>query len=157
MTERNRVPSLLSRAGAVSALSLAAMSTSLVAPGAAPEAAAATHAAKALRIASSKKGSPYQYGATGPRRFDCSGLTLYSYKKAGKTLPRTAAQQHNRTKRVSPANRRKGDLVFFHSGGNVYHVGIYAGGGRIWHSPKSGAVVRLEKIWTGNVRYGRVN
>ncbi|NEB71586.1 C40 family peptidase, partial [Streptomyces fulvissimus] len=58
---------------------------------------------------------------------------------------------------ISPANRRKGDLVFFHSGGNVYHVGIYAGGGRIWHSPKSGAVVRLEKIWTGNVRYGRVN
>ncbi|MBL0781073.1 MULTISPECIES: C40 family peptidase [Streptomyces] len=157
MTERNRVPSLLSRAGAVSALSLAAMSTTLVAPGAAPEAAAATHAAKALQIASSKKGSPYRYGATGPRSFDCSGLTLYSYKKAGKKLPRTAAQQHNRTKRIAASNRRKGDLVFFHSGGSVYHVGIYAGGGKIWHSPKSGAVVRLEKIWTGSVRYGRVN
>lgn len=156
MTERIRVPSLLSRAGAVSALSLAAMSTSLVAPGAAPEAAAATHAAKALQVASAKKGSPYQYGGTGPSRFDCSGLTLYAYKKAGKKLPRTAAQQHNRTKRIAASSRRKGDLVFFHSGGNVYHVGLYAGAGKIWHSPKVGAVVRLEKIWTGQVRYGRV-
>ncbi|KOG88863.1 glycoside hydrolase, partial [Streptomyces varsoviensis] len=46
--------------------------------------------------------------------------------------------------------------VFFHSRGGVYHVGIYAGKGRIWHAPKSGTVVRLEKIWSRSVSYGRV-
>lgn len=114
------------------------------------------HASKALQVAASKKGSPYAYGATGPNRFDCSGLVLYSYKKAGKALPRTAQQQYNRTRHISTASRQRGDVVFFHSGRGVYHVGIYAGRGRIWHAPKSGAWVRLERIWTKRVSYGRV-
>jgi cell wall-associated NlpC family hydrolase len=95
MTSLNRVPSLMARAGTASALTLAAVGGSIVVPGMASEAAAAAPATKALRIAASKKGSPYQWGATGPRSFDCSGLTLYSFKKVGKKLPRTAAQQYN--------------------------------------------------------------
>ncbi|MGC9381609.1 C40 family peptidase [Streptomyces sp. MH13] len=157
MSALNRVPSLMARAGTASALTLAAIGGSVVVPGAASEAAAATYAAKALKIAASKKGSPYKWGAVGPRRFDCSGLTLYSFKKAGKKLPRTAAQQYNKTRHISAKNRKVGDLVFFHSGSSVYHVGIYAGKGRIWHAPKTGDVVRLQKIWTGSVWYGRVN
>ncbi|GAA2931775.1 C40 family peptidase [Streptomyces mexicanus] len=157
MTALNRVPSLMARAGTASALTLAAVGGSIVIPGAADEASAAALATKALQIAASKKGSPYQWGATGPRRFDCSGLTLYSFKRAGKKLPRTAAQQYNRTRHISARSRRAGDLVFFHSGSNVYHVGIYAGSGKIWHAPHSGTVVKLEKIWTRSVWYGRVN
>ncbi|GGT42554.1 C40 family peptidase [Streptomyces purpureus] len=158
MSAQIHVPFLLSRAGAVSALTLAAVGGTLLAPGAAPEAEAATfHAAKALKVAVSKKGSPYQYGAAGPYRFDCSGLTLYSYKKAGKALPRTAQAQYNRTRHISASHRRKGDLVFFHSGRGVYHVGIYAGHGKIWHSPKTGSWVKLDRIWTSRVWYGRVN
>ncbi|MEU3251114.1 C40 family peptidase [Streptomyces sp. NPDC006997] len=157
MTTHNRVPSLMARAGTASALTLAAVGGSLVVPGLAPDAEAATPARKALQVAASKKGSPYRYGATGPRRFDCSGLTLYSYKKAGKKLPRTAAQQYNKTRHVSASHRKAGDLVFFHSGSSIYHVGIYAGKGRIWHSPKTGDVVRLQKIWTRSVWYGRVS
>ncbi|MFD7690853.1 C40 family peptidase [Streptomyces sp. NPDC059781] len=156
MTALNRVPSLMARAGTASALTLAAVGGSIVVPGAASEAAAAGLATKALNIAASKKGSPYKWGATGPYRFDCSGLTLYSFKKAGKKLPRTAAQQYNKTRHISAGNRRAGDLVFFHSGGYVYHVGIYAGKGKIWHAPKTGDVVRLQKIWTRSVSYGRV-
>ncbi|HLL37979.1 C40 family peptidase [Streptomyces sp. NPDC052676] len=156
MNALNRVPSLMARAGTASALTLAAVGGSVVAPGFAPEAAAATPATKALQVAASKKGSPYKWGATGPKRFDCSGLTLYSYKKAGKTLPRTAAQQYNKTRHISAKSRKAGDLVFFHSGSNVYHVGIYAGKGKIWHAPKTGDVVRLQKIWTKSVWYGRV-
>ncbi|WP_210586057.1 C40 family peptidase [Streptomyces sp. GESEQ-35] len=156
MTALNRVPSLMARAGTASALTLAAMGGSVVVPGLSSEAAAATPATKALQVAASKKGSPYKYGAAGPRRFDCSGLTLYSYKKAGKSLPRTAAQQYNKTRHISGKSRKAGDLVFFHSGSNVYHVGIYAGKGKIWHSPKTGDVVRLSKIWTKSVWYGRV-
>ncbi|CAL9646891.1 C40 family peptidase [Streptomyces sp. G3] len=156
MSALNRVPSLMARAGTASALTLAAVGGSVVVPGVASEAAAASHAAKALKVAASKKGSPYRWGATGPYRFDCSGLTLYSFKKAGKKLPRTAAQQYNKTRHVSAKSRRAGDLVFFHSGRSVYHVGIYAGKGKLWHAPKTGDVVRLQKIWTSSVWYGRV-
>ncbi|MEU2929212.1 C40 family peptidase [Streptomyces sp. NPDC048304] len=156
MTALNRVPSLMARAGTASALTLAAVGGSIAVPGLATDASAATLATKALHIAASKKGAPYQYGATGPRRFDCSGLTLYSFKKAGKSLPRTAAAQYNRTHHISARSRRAGDLVFFHSGSYVYHVGIYAGHGKIWHAPRTGDVVRLQKIWTRSVWYGRV-
>ncbi|MFI2642496.1 C40 family peptidase [Streptomyces sp. NPDC018610] len=157
MTALNRVPSFMARAGTASALTIAAVGGSIVVPGAAGDASAATLATRALQIAASKKGSPYQWGATGPRRFDCSGLTLYSFKRAGKKLPRTAEQQYNKTRHISAGSRRAGDLVFFHSGSYVYHVGIYAGGGKIWHAPKTGDVVRLQKIWTRSVWYGRVN
>ncbi|WP_436995880.1 C40 family peptidase [Streptomyces sp. enrichment culture] len=141
----------------LSALTLLAVGGTLVTPGAAPEAHAAPAAAgKALKVAASKKGAPYQWGAAGPHRFDCSGLTLYSYKRAGKKLPRTAQGQYNTTRRVAKSDRRKGDLVFFHGRGGVYHVGIYAGNNRIWHSPKTGSWVKLDRIWTGSVSYGRV-
>ncbi|MHC0428992.1 C40 family peptidase [Streptomyces sp. O3] len=161
MTIRHRVPSqltrtLLTRAGTASALGLIAVGGTVVAPGAANQAEAAAHSVKAVKVAASKKGAPYQWGAAGPRRFDCSGLTLYSFKRVGKRLPRTAAAQRNKTRRVTSGQRQRGDLVFFHSGRSVYHVGIYAGSGRIWHAPKSGDVVRLQKIWTRSVSYGRV-
>ncbi|QNE78623.1 NlpC/P60 family protein [Streptomyces finlayi] len=155
MSAQVHVPSLLARAGTASALTLA-LGTTMLAPGIVNDAEAATHSTKALSIAASKKGSPYKYGAAGPRRFDCSGLTMYSFKRVGKKLPRTAQQQYNKTRHITSSQRKRGDLVFFHSGRSVYHVGIYAGGGRIWHSPKSGSVVRLERIWSRSVWYGRV-
>ena len=46
--------------------------------------------------------------------------------------------------------------MFFHSGGRVYHVGIYAGGNTIWHAPHTGAWVHRERIWTRAVSYGRI-
>ncbi|MFE9250585.1 C40 family peptidase [Streptomyces sp. NPDC007088] len=158
MSVRNRVPVLLTRAGTASALTLAAVGGTLTLPGGATEAQAATAGvhAKALKIAASKKGSPYGWGAAGPHRFDCSGLTLYSFKKAGKSLPRTAQAQYNKTRHISAGHRSKGDLVFFRSGGSVYHVGIYAGANKVWHAPKTGDVVKLERIWTRSVSYGRV-
>ncbi|WP_328403226.1 C40 family peptidase [Streptomyces sp. NBC_00390] len=157
MTAQMDLALLVSRARAVSVLTLAALGGTLIAPGGVtPAHAVTTHATKALQVAASKKGSPYRYGAAGPNRFDCSGLTLYSYKRAGKRLPRTAHQQFNRTHRISARNRQRGDLVFFHYGGFVFHVGIYAGKGRLWHSPKTGSVVRLDRIWTKQVWYGRV-
>ncbi|MBB5122363.1 glycoside hydrolase [Streptomyces eurocidicus] len=151
------IPALKSRAVAASVLTAATVTASMLLPGMGSEAQAATPGQTAVKVAASKKGSPYQYGAVGPNRFDCSGLTLYSFKKAGKTLPRTAAQQYNKTRHLSAGSRQVGDLVFFHSGSNVYHVGIYAGDNKIWHSPKPGASVRMEKIWSSSVWYGRVN
>lgn len=155
MSAQTHVPSLLSRAGTASAL-LAAFGGTMLAPGAVSEAQAQPAATRALDVAASKKGAPYRYGAAGPHRFDCSGLTSFAFKKVGKTLPRTAQQQYNRTRHIPASSRRQGDLVFFHYRRSVYHVGIYAGGGKIWHSPKSGQVVRLQRIWSKKVLYGRV-
>ncbi|MBL1098892.1 C40 family peptidase [Streptomyces coffeae] len=153
-----RIPRMVSRASAVSALTVAAVGGTIAVPGSPPEAkaTATTVAFKALRIAASQRGAPYVYGAAGPHRFDCSGLTQYAYKGAGKPLPRTAAAQYNRTRPITASSRTRGDLVFFHGSRGVYHVGLYAGDGRIWHAPKTGTVVRLERIWTRHVSYGKV-
>jgi len=109
---------------------------------------------RAVAYTASKKGAPYQYGAVGPSRFDCSGLTKWAYARAGRTLPRTVALQYATTLRVSHA--RPGDLVFFMSGGRSNHMGIYAGAGKVWHAPRTGGVVSLSTIWTSAVIYRRV-
>jgi cell wall-associated NlpC family hydrolase len=115
----------------------------------------ATTANRALHFAATRRGSLYKYGAVGPRRFDCSGFTKWSYARAGKRLPRSTTQQYRATIRVTRSVRR-GDLVFFMSRGRTYHVGIYAGAGRIWHAPKPGQRVRLARIWSRSVSYRRV-
>ncbi|WP_327706486.1 NlpC/P60 family protein [Streptomyces decoyicus] len=157
MTVRMHTPNLLARAGTVTALTLVTLGGTTMAPGAAGNAEAASVSVHALRVAASKGGSPYRYGAQGPHAFDCSGLTLYSFKRAGRALPRTAAAQYSRTRHIPAASRRRGDLVFFYSRSGIYHVGIYAGRGRMWHAPKAGSVVRLERIWSRSVWYGRVH
>lgn len=118
---------------------------------------AAQRRVKAVKVAKKLVGTPYRYGGTTKRGFDCSGYTQYVWKKAGKKLPRTSRAQRSHVKKVSRANARKGDLVFFHSSsGRVYHVGIYAGKGRLLDSPKPGKRVSLRKIWSSNVTFGRV-
>ncbi|MDD9347712.1 MULTISPECIES: C40 family peptidase [unclassified Mumia] len=102
---------------------------------------------KASRVAARQKGDPYRYGASGPRAFDCSGLTSYSFRKAGMKLPRTANSQYRHVRKIKKRNIRKGDLVFF-GGSRKYHVGIYWGKGRILHAPYSGSRVKVERIWT---------
>ncbi|MEU4730011.1 C40 family peptidase [Streptomyces sp. NPDC023588] len=116
---------------------------------------ASPYGLRAVAVAASKQGSPYAYGATGPKRFDCSGLTLYAFRQVGRRLPRTAGQQYAHTRHISRSHRAPGDLVFFPKGRTMGHVGIYAGHDRIWHAPYPGTRVRLEKIWSGSVRYGR--
>ncbi len=99
--------------------------------------------AKALKVAAAQKNDRYQWGAKGPNRFDCSGLVQYSYKRSGKTLPRTAQAQYNKSRKVSPRHRRVGDLVFIgRSSRGIYHVGIYAG----WKNGKG---------WMGNANRGK--
>ena len=117
----------------------------------------AARAGSAADWARSRKGSPYQYGATGPHRFDCSGLTRWAYARVGKSLPHSSSAQVGDVQRIwHRSNVRRGDLVFFTSRGSVYHVAIYAGHGYIWHAPYSGTRVRRDHIWSSNVFYGRV-
>ncbi|MFI7700907.1 C40 family peptidase [Nonomuraea sp. NPDC049480] len=101
-------------------------------------------ARKAVAVAKSQVGDPYRYGAEGPGSFDCSGLTQYSWKKAGVTLPRVAASQFARIRnKVSWRNLQPGDLLFFRGLG---HVGMYVGKGKMVHSPSSGKRVQVVKL-----------
>jgi cell wall-associated NlpC family hydrolase len=110
-----------------------------------------------LAIAARYVGVPYVYGGTSPHGFDCSGYTGYVYRQLGISLPRTANQQMQATRRVSRSQARAGDLVFFVSGGRAYHVGIYAGGGKMYAAPHTGERVQKEKIWDASAVYGRVS
>lgn len=110
-----------------------------------------------LREAARHAGKRYRYGAVGPDRFDCSGYTMYVFAKFGVRLPHNSGAQRTATRRVPAAQRRPGDLVFTHSrSGRVTHVGIYAGGGTMWHSPQTGSVVRRIPLSSRRVSYGRV-
>ena len=111
---------------------------------------------RAVHIAASKRGTPYRWGAAGPHAFDCSGYTRWVFARLGRDLPHNAAAQSRVVRHISRSHRRRGDLVFFRSHGDVYHVGIYAGHGRIWHAPRPGRRVSRERLWTSHVRYGRV-
>lgn len=113
-------------------------------------------ARRAYRVGAAQTGDPYRYGAAGPSAFDCSGLTSYAYRNAGKTIPRTSSAQRGATRHIAAGEAKVGDLVFFHGSGGVYHVGLYAGQGQILHAPYSGTSVRKERIWTSSVSYGRV-
>ena len=119
---------------------------------------ASARRAKVITVAKRYVGVRYVWGGSKPRPgFDCSGYTKYVFKKLGKTLPRTSRAQRAHVRKVSRASARKGDLVFFHSSsGRVYHVGIYAGGGKMYDSPRPGKRVGLHKIWSSRVTFGRV-
>ena len=102
-------------------------------------------------------GTPYCRGGQSPRCFDCSGFVKYIHAQKGIDLPRTSHEQYKATKKISKSEAVPGDLVFFHyRNGYVYHVGIYVGDGKVLHSPKRGQDVRIVKIWTGRVTFGRV-
>jgi cell wall-associated NlpC family hydrolase len=111
---------------------------------------------KEMRTAAAQKGKPYRYGAAGPSAFDCSGFTSYVLKKQGIKLPRTAAQQHGKTRWISHMKAKVGDLVFFYSSGRVTHVGILAGHMKMWAAPHSGTVVKLQKVYGHNWTIGRI-
>ena len=105
-----------------------------------------------LNIAASLAGIMYRWGGTSPDTgFDCSGFTQYVFHQVGVNLPRTAEEQRQFATPVS--NPQPGDLVFF--GTPAYHMGIYAGNGKMWDSPRSGQAVALRDIWSTSVTYGR--
>jgi cell wall-associated NlpC family hydrolase len=116
-------------------------------------------AAYAIRLA----GVPYVFGGTSPRGFDCSGLTQYVYRHFGKAIARTADGQFRQFRRISRADARPGDLIFFHVSSNpdsyVYHVGIYEGGNyMVAASTGAGRVIRESFTWAGNtVTFGTIS
>jgi murein DD-endopeptidase len=105
------------------------------------QAEAATYHTKAIQVAKANLGVPYRWGGLSPRGFDCSGLVKYSYGKAGKVLPRTAAEMYyNKGYRVK--SLQVGDLMFFsqNKASRPSHVAIYIGGGKMIQSSSSKGV-----------------
>jgi cell wall-associated NlpC family hydrolase len=101
-----------------------------------------------VAIALKYLGCPYQWAASGPSRFDCSGFTMFVYAQVGVSLPHSSRAQIGCGQRVSRSNLEPGDLVFF--GSPIHHVGMYIGGGRMIHAPHTGDVVSIDSIDRGN-------
>jgi cell wall-associated NlpC family hydrolase len=132
----------------------------LVAATAAPaEAATATLGQRAVTEASHHYRAPYRYGSAGPSRFDCSGLTMYVFKRLGRSLPHSSASQYNASgvRHVSRAQLAAGDLVFTVRNGKIGHVGIYAGHNEMWAATQSGDVVRKQSLANRTLVFGRVS
>lgn len=95
----------------------------------------------ALKYALKQIGDRYVFGAAGMITWDCSGLTMRAYEAAGVSLPHSSAVQSRMGQQVSLRALKPGDLLFY--GRPVSHVGIYLGGGKMVHAPRSGSRVKV--------------
>lgn len=89
-------------------------------------------------------GKPYLYGGATPiAGFDCSGLIHYVYQAHGMVLPRTTGPQLKQLVKVSTAQLAPGDLLFFNTGKQALHAGIYLGDKHMLHAPATGRKVTV--------------
>ena len=118
---------------------------------------------KAAAYAKTLEGIPYLAGGTTKQGFDCSGLTQYVYRYAGKQIVRTSDEQFHQFRAESHAQAQPGDLVFFHDTSNlrshVYHVGVFEGGHDMVAATHTGSDVQWQSyLWGGNtVSFGTVS
>lgn len=111
-----------------------------------------TRIRKVVAYAMSRVGrSQYVWGAEGPWRFDCSGLTLASYRQIGVKLPHSSRVQARRGRWVSRYNLRAGDLILYYS--PVSHVALYAGSGYIVHARNTRVDIVLQSFRSYPARY----
>ncbi len=107
-------------------------------------------AAAAIAFAKAQLGDPYQWGATGPSTWDCSGLTMRAWQAGGVSLPHWSVAQWTVSSPVAQADARPGDLVFFaynHSDfHSIHHVALYLGGGLMIEAPFTGSWVRISSV-----------
>jgi cell wall-associated NlpC family hydrolase len=117
----------------------------------------ATEAQQIVQIAKWQIGDPWRYGATGPNAFDCSGLVIYAYKRAGDgsviragslRSARSIYLYFKRHGKASRTNPRIGDLVVWGYGS---HIGIYIGGGKAISTLRSG--VRIHGVFAVTARF----
>jgi len=113
-----------------------------------------------LRVALSKVGDPYVWGATGPDAFDCSGLVVYGWSKAGYRLKiRTADQMYRNSQPITAGTEQPGDLLFgdFTRAGGAGHVMIVIRQGLAVEAPHTGDVVKVIPYSPSQWRIGRLD
>lgn len=101
-------------------------------------------AASAVAFARAQIGDRYQYGASGPNAWDCSGLTQGAWAAGGKSLPHYSVAQYTQSTPIRSSQLQPGDLLFWGSSGSpnsIYHVALYVGGGKMIHAPRRGKPV----------------
>jgi len=96
---------------------------------------------KAVKYATDQIGKPYEWGAEGPKTFDCSGLTSQAWAAAGHPIPRTSQEQWKQLKHVDVEDMRPGDLIIYFD--DASHVGMYIGDGAVVHAPRPGRTVTI--------------
>ncbi|SFL72666.1 C40 family peptidase [Streptomyces pini] len=102
------------------------------------------NAATLVNFLRAQVGKAYVMGATGPSAYDCSSLTQAAFRQIGISLPRTSQPQSTAGTQVSLSNVRPGDILYWGSAGNAYHVAVYIGNGRFIgaQNPSTGVVER---------------
>lgn len=116
-----------------------------------------------IRRGSSQMGVPYSWGGgtlQGPSRgvgsgadtvgFDCSGLTRFSFAGVGVLIPRYSGDQYNTGRHVTPAEAKRGDLIFYGPGGSQ-HVTIYLGNGQMLEASGSAGKVTTSPVRTAGM------
>jgi peptidoglycan DL-endopeptidase CwlO len=101
-------------------------------------------AQRAVAAAMTRLGDRYVFGATGPTRFDCSGLVQWAYRQAGISTTHYTGTLYNDYRHIPESQLKPGDLVFFYR--DHHHVGIYIGNGLMINAPHTGDVVRIASI-----------
>ncbi|MGW1026144.1 NlpC/P60 family protein [Streptomyces sp. NPDC002577] len=96
---------------------------------------------KAVQYATAQIGKPYEWGAEGPKSYDCSGLTSQAWATAGRGIPRTSQEQWKQLPHIDIKDMRPGDLIIYHD--DASHVGMYIGDGAIVHAPRPGRTVTI--------------
>ncbi len=96
-----------------------------------------------VRTAQRYIGVQYRHGGATPGGFDCSGYVMFVYEKNGILLPRSVQSQYRAGRHIRFRQAKPGDLVFFRTSKNkkLSHVGIYMGGERFIHAPRTGKKV----------------
>lgn len=116
----------------------------------------ASTAAKVVAFARAQIGEPYVFAAAGPSSWDCSGLTMMAFQSVGIAIGGHGATVQYTTARskgllVPYAQAQPGDLLFWGSGGDMEHVAVYSGGGKMIEAPHPGASVREVPVRTGGM------
>ena len=105
-------------------------------------------AGKVIAYAEAQLGKPYQWGATGPDAFDCSGLAMMAYRAAGISIPRTSQEQWP-VRNADPASQPRSQATWCSSPAatgrrrHPGHVGIVIGDGKMIEAYATGYPVRI--------------
>jgi cell wall-associated NlpC family hydrolase len=96
-----------------------------------------------IEFALGQVGKPYRRNAAGPGGFDCSGLVMMAFARAGFHLPHGTGGILGYGSPVDRGSLQAGDIVFPTAG----HVAIYLGGNQIVEAANERGGIRVTSLW----------